>query len=165
MTVLETFVHQLSTNPLNIALLGFLIYQIYSYVRGPSKARAATAASIPPPTHPETIVYMELTPRSLRQYDGRNADTKIYMGVNGLVYDVTKGRNFYGPDGAYGNFAGRDASRGLAKGSFDLDMLTPIDQPLDTLDDLTPQEWEALRDWQGLFESKYIHVGKLVNDE
>lgn len=57
----------------------------------------------------------------------------------------------------YGNFAGRDASRGMAKHSFDLgefncsitsrntptcalDMLTPVDQPLDKLDDLTPEE-------------------------
>ena len=53
----------------------------------------------------------------------------------------------------YGNFAGRDASRGMAKQSFDmgiyllsyksisyfyiLEMLTPIDQPLDNLEDLS----------------------------
>lgn len=61
-------------------------------------------------------------------------------------------------DGPYGNFAGRDASRGMAKQSFDEglsgvfvlrltaidrhvpDMLTPIDQPLDKLEDLTPSE-------------------------
>ena len=61
-------------------------------------------------------------------------------------------------DGMYGNFAGRDASRGMAKQSFDLgllafvikwrlrlmgcmvDMLTPIDEPLDKLEDLTPEE-------------------------
>ena len=59
----------------------------------------------------------------------------------------------------YGNFAGRDASRGMAKQSFEagvfwvpemavniawltrfLDMLTPIDQPLDKLEDLEPDE-------------------------
>ncbi len=57
----------------------------------------------------------------------------------------------------YANFAGRDASRGMAKQSFDegvyfsysyvslklnvrVDMLTPLDQPLDKLDDLTPDE-------------------------
>ena len=60
-------------------------------------------------------------------------------------------------DGMYGNFAGRDASRGMAKQSFDLgmtyifsswrfsydlplDMLTPVDQPLDKLDDLKSDE-------------------------
>jgi len=58
----------------------------------------------------------------------------------------------------YGNFAGRDASRGMAKQSFDdgewvwtdalamyliyifVEILTPIDQPLDKLEDLMPDE-------------------------
>ena len=59
----------------------------------------------------------------------------------------------------YANFAGRDASRGMAKQSFDegllsfyswllsiqiiyqnTEMLTPIDQPLDRLEDLKPDE-------------------------
>lgn len=28
-------------------------------------------------------------------------------------------------------------------------MLTPVDQPIDDLADLTPSEWENLRDWEG----------------
>ena len=60
-------------------------------------------------------------------------------------------------DGMYANFAGRDASRGMAKQSFEegahylpffhtllthtlTEMLTPIDQPLDKLEDLTQEE-------------------------
>ena len=59
-------------------------------------------------------------------------------------------------EGMYANFAGRDASRGMAKQSFDegpfepmgvtradswhSDMLTELDQPLDKLQDLTPSE-------------------------
>ena len=43
-------------------------------------------------------------------------------------------------DGPYGNFAGRDASLGMAKQSFDEDMLTPLDQPLNKLDGLTMDE-------------------------
>jgi len=64
--------------------------------------------------------------------------------------------------GMYGNFAGRDASRGMAKQSFDLgecrfsigcpkmdsilnissqiEMLTPVDQPIDKLEDLDQTE-------------------------
>ncbi|RKP34499.1 cytochrome b5-like heme/steroid binding domain-containing protein, partial [Dimargaris cristalligena] len=86
----------------------------------------------------------------------------IYMAVNGKVFDVTKGANFYGPEGPYGNFAGHDASRGLAKGSFEKDMLPNVDGPLDTLADLADDEREALRDWEALFTSKYPQVGVLV---
>lgn len=61
------------------------------------------------------------------------------------------------------NFAGRDASRGLAFGSFDEDMLTKdLEGPLDTLDDLGESEKEALRGWEERFEEKYLVVGKLV---
>ena len=59
--------------------------------------------------------------------------------------------------GMYANVAGRDASRGMAKQSFDegaclrhnavlpelterTEMLTPIDQPLDKLEDLKSDE-------------------------
>lgn len=79
------------------------------------------------------------------------------------VFDVTSGRNFYGPGGPYANFAGRDASRGLACGSFDEDMLTKdLQGPLDTLKDLGSEELEALRGWEERFEEKYLVVGRLV---
>ncbi|RKP24800.1 hypothetical protein SYNPS1DRAFT_23145 [Syncephalis pseudoplumigaleata] len=44
-------------------------------------------------------------------------------------------------------------------------MLTPRDQPIDSLADLTPDEWEALSEWEGLFSSKYDCVGELVEPE
>ncbi|CAG8502731.1 5804_t:CDS:2 [Diversispora eburnea] len=118
----------------------------------------------PDAKHPETIVFRDYTPKQLIEHDGRTLDTKIFLGIRGKVYDVSKGRNFYGPEGMYGNFAGRDASRGLAKNSFDLEMLTPIDQPLDTLEDLTEEEINSLNDWHGHFENKYGCIGNLVND-
>ncbi|CAG8510010.1 16823_t:CDS:2 [Racocetra fulgida] len=51
-----------------------------------------------------------------------------------------------------------------SKNSFDMDVLTPIDQPLDTLEDLTRDEIDSLNDWHGHFAAKYQHVGNLVND-
>jgi membrane-associated progesterone receptor component len=68
-------------------------------------------------------------------------------------------------EGPYGNFAGHDASRGLAKGSFDLEMITPIDQPIDTLSDLTEEEWAALNDWEAHFANKYECIGELISPE
>lgn len=79
------------------------------------------------------------------------------------MFDVTPGRNFYGPEGPYENFAGRDASRGLAMGSFDEDMLTKdLDGPLDKLEGFGWDEEEAIRGWEEQFEAKYLVVGKLV---
>jgi membrane-associated progesterone receptor component len=78
------------------------------------------------------------------------------------VFDVSSGHNFYGPNGPYANFAGRDASRGLASGSFDPSMLTEdLEGPLDPLKDLSPDQLEALNGWEERFLEKYLVVGKL----
>lgn len=87
----------------------------------------------------------------------------VYLAVRGQVFDVTPGRNFYGPGGPYANFAGRDASRGLAHGSFDENMLTEdLNGPLDSLEDLDEEQKEALQGWQERFLEKYLVVGQLV---
>jgi len=84
--------------------------------------------------------------------------------VRGKVFDVSPGRNFYGPGGPYENFAGRDASRGLAHGSFDEDMLTKdLEGPLDTLQDLDAEQVESLNGWEERFDEKYLVVGRLVS--
>ncbi|KAF7971571.1 hypothetical protein HWV62_20818 [Athelia sp. TMB] len=45
------------------------------------------------------------------------------------------------------------------------EMLTPVDQPLDKLDDLAPDEIENMRGWIDHFSNKYIICGKLVNND
>ena len=65
--------------------------------------------------------------------------------------------------GPYENFAGRDASRGLACQSFDEEMLTKdLYGPLDELTDLDAEQLENLASWEERFLEKYLVVGKLV---
>ena len=89
-TFIETLLVQLQENPLNWFISGFLVYVVYSYFTPPPY-------NLPIAKHPETTIFREYTPMQLREYDGRTPQTKIYMGVCGKVYDVTRGRNFYGP--------------------------------------------------------------------
>ncbi|KAF9281594.1 hypothetical protein BGZ68_006540 [Mortierella alpina] len=147
------------TNPLNWVLAAVLGYVSYNYF--------SASAAPPPAPRPRlpTLVFKEYTPKELAQFDGRTKDTRILMAIQGKVFDVTRGRNFYGPDGPYGNFAGRDASRGLAKNSFDKSMLTALDAPIDKLEDLNDEEKESLSDWAGHFEGKYQLVGKLIENK
>ena len=68
---------------------------------------------------------------------------------------MTSGRNFYGPGGPYENFAGRDATRGLACQSFDEEMLTKnLDGPLDDCNDLNAEQLENLQGWIERFDEK-----------
>ncbi|KAI9644591.1 Dihydrodipicolinate synthase [Ciborinia camelliae] len=141
--------------PLNLLLLSLLALLTYTTLR-PKKA-------IPIPPAPAPIVFRTFTPPELVPFSGLN-NTPVYLAVRGRVFDVSNGRNFYGPGGPYENFAGRDASRGLAKGSFDAEMLTvDLQGALDGLEDLDADELEALRGWEERFEEKYLVVGRLVS--
>jgi membrane-associated progesterone receptor component len=138
----------------NVTLLALLLYLIYTrFIR---KEPPILAKSSRP------IVFKSFTPLTLRPFDGTD-DRPVYIAVRGRVFDVTPGKGFYGPGGPYANFAGRDASRGLACGSFDEDMLTKdLNGPLDSLKDLGEEELEALTGWEERFQDKYLEVGRLV---
>ena len=73
------------------------------------------------------------------------------------IFDVSKGKRFYGPGGPYSGFAGRDASRGLATFSVE-----PVSDDYDDLSDLKPGELEQVQEWELQFSEKYDLVGKLL---
>eukprot|EP01135_Chromosphaera_perkinsii_P001689 Nk52_evm66s208 gene=Nk52_evmTU66s208 len=103
---------------------------------------------------------MKFTLSELRSYDGRNGDL-ILVSVNHRVYNVSQARRFYGPEGPYGLFAGRDASRALANGDLDPESLQGLEW--DSLENFTREQWDSLRGWEGTF-AKYPVVGILVPD-
>ncbi|KAI9191841.1 hypothetical protein LWI28_014319 [Acer negundo] len=100
---------------------------------------------------------MEFTAQQLIQYNGTDPSKPIYVAIKGLVFDVTTGKSFYGPGGAYVMFAGKDASRALAKMSKNDEDITP------SLDGLTEKEIGVLDDWEKKFKAKYPAVGRVVS--
>jgi len=121
--------------------------------------------SMPPPPQPKPVEQKPVVRRAysvqeLREYDGRDPSKPILLAAKGTVFDVSRGRTFYGPDGPYGLFAGRDASRALAKNSLEQKDLDNAD-----LEDLTPDERESLNGWVENYKWKYIDVGWLVTEE
>jgi membrane-associated progesterone receptor component len=61
----------------------------------------------------------QLTLGELSAFDGEDPTKPILLSVRGVLFDVTKGRDFYGPDGAY-PFGGKECARALAKFSTEL---------------------------------------------
>jgi membrane-associated progesterone receptor component len=92
----------------------------------------------------------------LASYDGSDPSKPLLIGIRGHVYDVTRGRDFYGPGGPYGMFAGKDCTRALAKVSFDADLFTG------DLSGLDRDELDKLEEWIEMFNGKYRRVGRLL---
>ncbi|KAG5230631.1 membrane steroid-binding protein [Salix suchowensis] len=107
---------------------------------------------LPPP-----VQLGEVTEEELQQYDGTDSKKPLLMAIKGQIYDVSQSRVFYGPGGPYALFAGKDASRALAKMSFEEKDLTG------DVSGLGPFELEALQDWEYKFMSKYVKVGTIKN--
>ncbi|PFH61675.1 hypothetical protein XA68_16685 [Ophiocordyceps unilateralis] len=146
--------------PLNLVLATALVYSLYKTLLSSSAGISTPPSPPPPPT-----VFRTYTPHTLLPFNGTSdRSSRIYLAVRGRVFDVSRGAAFYGPQGPYANFAGRDASRGLALGSFDDHVLTAdLDADLDPLLDLGPDELEALAGWEERFLEKYDVVGRLVS--
>ncbi|XP_074291263.1 membrane steroid-binding protein 2 [Silene latifolia] len=108
---------------------------------------------LPPP-----VQLGEITEDELKQYDGSDSKKPLLMAIKGQIYDVSQSRMFYGPGGPYALFAGKDASRALAKMSFEDKDLTG------DISGLGPFELEALQDWEYKFMSKYVKVGTIKKD-
>ncbi|KAJ8547613.1 hypothetical protein K7X08_011199 [Anisodus acutangulus] len=114
--------------------------------------------ALPPP-----VQLGEITEEELKEYDGTDPKKSLLMAIKGQIYDVTQSRMFYGPEGPYALFAGKDASRALAKMSFEEKDLTG------DISGLGAFELDALQDWEYKFMSKYVKVGTVkqavpVND-
>ncbi len=92
----------------------------------------------------------------LGAFDGSDPAKPLLIAVRGRVYDVTRGRDFYGPGGPYGMFAGKDCTRALAKVSFDAELFTG------DLEGLSQDELEQLQEWIEMFEGKYGNIGRLL---
>ncbi|XP_020110992.1 probable steroid-binding protein 3 [Ananas comosus] len=84
---------------------------------------------------------MEFTPQQLRAYDGADAGKPIYVAIRGAAYAV---------------FAGRDASRALAK------MSTAAADVSGDLSGLSDKEIAVLNDWENKFRAKYPVVGRIA---
>jgi len=108
---IRDYILPLVSSPTNIILFMILLYVIYLRLRPRPLPQLSVIVD-------EPIVFSYYTPLELSDFDGRK-NKRILMGIRGRVYDVTSGGHFYGPGGPYGSFAGRDASRGLSKGSFE----------------------------------------------
>ncbi|VVC92259.1 unnamed protein product [Leptidea sinapis] len=139
-------------NPMNVVLSFIVCVLIYKIYRN-----KLSKASVDPPIPELPKIRKDMTAAELRQYDGNQPDGRVLVAVNGWIFDVTKGRRFYGPGSPYAAFGGTDASRGLATFS-----VTSSDKEYDDLSDLNSVEMDSVKEWEAQFREKYDLVGRLL---
>jgi membrane-associated progesterone receptor component len=88
--------------PINTALFLYILYSVQRIIF-PSKSKPATIPnefkagySWLPKAHQPSVLFKIYTPTTLQPFNGRDNE-RILLAINGTVFDVTAGRNFYGP--------------------------------------------------------------------
>lgn len=75
-------------------MIALLVYKII-------KTRIGEKQEIKPPEPELPKLRRDFTVKELREYDGNGKDGRVLIAVNGTVYDVTKGKRFYGPGNVF----------------------------------------------------------------
>ena len=87
------FLTELVTSPLNLVLLGVCGFLLYKIFRG----RKQDEPSAPREKELPPMKKRDFTLEQMKEYDGRGPDGRVLIAVNGKVFDVTRGKRFYGP--------------------------------------------------------------------
>lgn len=75
-------------SPINLILLSLAVILVYMHFRPKPQVQL--------PKAPEPVVFRTFTPESLLPFNGQDG-ASVYLAVRGKVFDVTAGKNFYGP--------------------------------------------------------------------
>lgn len=151
--MLSNIISEIINSPLNIALVCVITILVYKIFK--SRQRVPVEYRVEPEL--PKMKKRDFTIEELRKYDGTGEEGRVLVAVNGKVFDVTKGKKFYGPGGPYSAFGGRDASRGLATFS-----VTGGKETYDDLSDLNSVEMESVKEWEMQFTEKYDYIGRLL---
>jgi len=114
----------------------------------------------------DPIVLRNFTLEQLHKFHGREdentgQETPVYLSLEGTVFDVSNGRDFYGPGGPYEAFAGHEVGASLGKMSFDSSFI----DDLGACSSLNFGEREELENWIVKFRDyrHYPILGQLVH--
>jgi membrane-associated progesterone receptor component len=132
----------------------FVVGAYYYFSSSSSNEETKQDPERPPPEKMERLPVGLMTLDQLSQYRGQDG-SRILLSICGRIFDLTKGRDYYGVDGPYHCFTGADASFMLGAMSL-------------TAEDRNKKAFEqdgdhqiTLSDWISRFRTKYPIVGRL----
>lgn len=81
------------TSPINLVLVAIIVYLVYKIIQ----SKFESDIEVAPPPKPLPKIRKDLTVAELKNYDGTQPDGRVLLAVNGTIFDVTRGKRFYGP--------------------------------------------------------------------
>lgn len=92
-SLVTSIIFEIVYSPLNLFLLALCLYLLYKifYNHRPYVEEPPPKPQLPP------LKKHDMTYQELKKYDGLGEDGRVCVAVNGKVFDVTKGKRFYGP--------------------------------------------------------------------
>eukprot|EP00747_Dinoflagellata_sp_TGD_P179590 gnl/TRDRNA2_/TRDRNA2_30636_c0_seq1.p1 gnl/TRDRNA2_/TRDRNA2_30636_c0~~gnl/TRDRNA2_/TRDRNA2_30636_c0_seq1.p1 ORF type:complete len:408 (+),score=77.70 gnl/TRDRNA2_/TRDRNA2_30636_c0_seq1:67-1290(+) len=127
-----------------------------SEASGGAAAKKSASTSVPPPLEPGS---KKFTLKQLRGYNGEVDGQPIMTSLLGRVYDVTSGKDLFGPGGPYEMFAGHDGTYNLGVMSLKKNTLDKFKYKMDAEDHMTLAEWLAY------FDNRYGQPVGMLSDK
>lgn len=88
----SSIISEIIYSPINLLLTVIILILVYKII----KSRfGKTSVESAPAELPK--IRKDMTVAELRKFDGNQADGRVLVAVNGWIFDVTRGRRFYGP--------------------------------------------------------------------
>nr|CAG4648782.1 EOG090X0A5G [Polyphemus pediculus] len=131
-----------------------LKYYIKTFHSRPQQQAQAAQQTQQEDSKDEPIEERLFTKEELAKYKGENG-SPIYLALMGKVYDVSRGKDFYGPGGGYSFFTGLDGTRAFVSGEF-----TPTGL-IDDISGLEEGDYLGINEWVNFYAKDYPYVGKV----
>eukprot|EP00184_Porphyridium_aerugineum_P002711 CAMPEP_0184697378 /NCGR_PEP_ID=MMETSP0313-20130426/4351_1 /TAXON_ID=2792 /ORGANISM="Porphyridium aerugineum, Strain SAG 1380-2" /LENGTH=532 /DNA_ID=CAMNT_0027156163 /DNA_START=47 /DNA_END=1645 /DNA_ORIENTATION=- len=123
------------------------------------KAGASTKAHNAPS---KNALPQKFTRAELSKYDGTDLSLPLLLGINGRVYDVTRGKKHYRKGESYNCMTGKDSTSAFVLGIYTQGGVIHAWGPEDVAK-LSPEKKADLDYWVNFFDKEYDMVGELVD--
>ena len=96
-SMIMSIINEIIYSPMNLGLVFIIAFLVYKIIKDRIEVPSAGSSRPAEPELPK--LRRDFTVQELRQFDGNQPDGRVLVAVNGQIYDVTKGKRFYGPGG------------------------------------------------------------------
>ena len=101
MVLLQRLIHDIWTSPINLILVGLIVFLLVKLFLLRQKKPADRSDAPKPPVQLPKMAKGDLTVAELRGYNGTDSNGRILTAIYGDIFDVSRRSDLYGPGEAF----------------------------------------------------------------